>query len=57
MPRIYGHGTVALVFLGGTDPSDAAIDVEADEFDDTVSALQLLLELPLSAGIWARQWV
>jgi len=35
---------VALVFLGGTDPDDSALDMEADEFDDTVSAWRLLLE-------------
>jgi hypothetical protein len=41
----FDRDSVALVFLGGTDPSDAAIGVEADEFEDTVSAMQLLLEV------------
>jgi hypothetical protein len=36
--------TVARVFLGGPDPDDAALGVEADEFDETVSAWQFLLE-------------
>jgi hypothetical protein len=36
--------TVARVFLGGPDPDDAALEVEADEFDETVSAWQFLLE-------------
>lgn len=40
----FGRDAVALVFLGGTDPDDSALDVEAEEFDDTVSAWQLLLE-------------
>jgi hypothetical protein len=40
----FGRDAVALVFLGGTDPGDSALDVEAEEFDDTVSAWQLLLE-------------
>ena len=35
---------VALVFLGGTDPADAALAVEGDEFDNTITAWQLLLE-------------
>lgn len=38
----FDRDAVALVFLGGTDPDDSALDVEADEFDDTVSAWQLL---------------
>jgi hypothetical protein len=35
---------VALVFLGGSDPADAALTVDAAEFDDTIAAWQLLLE-------------
>ena len=35
---------VAQVFLGGADPGDAALAVDSDEFDDTVTAWQLLLE-------------
>jgi hypothetical protein len=40
----FDRDAVALVFLGGTDPDDAALDAQADEFNDTVSAWQLLLE-------------
>lgn len=40
----FDRGNVALVFLGGTDPTDTELDVEADEFDATVTAWQLLLE-------------
>lgn len=40
----FDRDAVALVFLGGTDPSDAAIGVAADEFEDAAAALQLLLE-------------
>lgn len=40
----FDRDAVALVFLGGADPADSALEVEADEFDDTVSAWQLLLE-------------
>ncbi|MCV7103766.1 hypothetical protein [Mycobacterium palustre] len=35
---------VAQVFLGGTNPADAGLNVEADEFEDTTAAWQLLLE-------------
>lgn len=34
---------VARVFLGGVDPGDAELGVDVDEFDDTVTAWQLLL--------------
>lgn len=40
----FDRDAVALVFLGGADPDDSALDVEANEFDETVSAWQLLLE-------------
>jgi hypothetical protein len=40
----FDRDAVALVFLGGADPDDSALDVGADEFDDTVSAWQLVLE-------------
>lgn len=40
----FDRDDVAHVFLGGTDPADAALDVEADEFEDTTAAWQLLLE-------------
>lgn len=40
----FDRETVAVVFLGGADPTVAAIEVGADEFEDSVSALQLLLE-------------
>ncbi|BBX00025.1 hypothetical protein BST36_23660 [Mycolicibacterium moriokaense] len=35
---------LAQVFLGGTDPGDANLSVEAEEFEDTIVAWQLLLE-------------
>lgn len=40
----FDRDDVARVFLGGTDPDDAALSVEADEFDDTTAAWQLLLQ-------------
>ena len=40
----FDRDAVALVFLGGADPDDSALGVEANEFDETVSAWQLLLE-------------
>jgi hypothetical protein len=40
----FDRDDVARVFLGGVDPTDADLDVEADEFEDTVTAWQLLLE-------------
>jgi hypothetical protein len=40
----FNRDAAALVFLGGTDPDDSALDMEVDNFDDTVSAWQLVLE-------------
>lgn len=40
----FDRNDVAHVFLGGADPTDTDLDVEADEFEDTVNAWQLLLE-------------
>ncbi len=40
----FDRDDVAQVFLGGTTPGDAALNVEADEFEDTTAAWQLLLE-------------
>ena len=40
----FDRDAVALVFLGGIDPDDAALVAQANEFNDTVSAWQLLLE-------------
>ncbi|RIS79130.1 hypothetical protein D2E44_20945 [Mycobacteroides abscessus] len=40
----FDRSDVALVFLGGTDPVDAALTVEPEEFDAAVNAWQLLLE-------------
>jgi hypothetical protein len=40
----FDRDAVALLFLGGTDPADAALAVDSDDFEDTVSAWQLLLE-------------
>lgn len=40
----FDRNAVALVFLGGTDPTDANLTVTAAEFNDTTDAWQLLLE-------------
>ncbi|WP_166904759.1 hypothetical protein [Mycobacterium sp. DL440] len=39
----FDRNDVALVFLGGSDPVDAVIDVDDDEFEDSVRAVQILL--------------
>ena len=40
----FDRDDVARVFLGGTNPGDAALAVDVDEFDDTTAAWQVLLE-------------
>lgn len=35
---------IAVLFLGGSDPADAAIEVSQEEFDGTIDALEFLLE-------------
>jgi hypothetical protein len=40
----FDRDDVAQVFLGGTNPTDTGLNVEADEFEDTTVAWQLLLE-------------
>lgn len=40
----FNREDVALVFLGGSDPRDAAIATTDEEFEDTVDAVQLLLQ-------------
>lgn len=40
----FDRDDVGQVFLGGVDPGEADLDVEVDEFDDTIVAWQLLLE-------------
>lgn len=39
----FDRESIARLFLGGIDPSDAGIDVTQEEFDDTVKALSYLL--------------